>query len=217
MLPYVAVVIATACSGNRNSSADDKESEAIVEIAAEVTADDVWPDTEPVVEPTDYVSADRRTFGLRGPVKSVTTYYVSLAGDERISEVLFFDQKGFYRPEDAQMTRDENGRITEITYTYDPGGERYGYGPTGMTASVTKWDTSTSTEVYEVFDIYDNPKTSLLYGEDGPDGTPDGKNTYRYLEWDGHGNWTERMVYYEYNGDPEWNSNYSQRREIEYY
>ncbi len=142
---------------------------------------------------------DRDFEGLRGPVKSVkTTQYFAFTENgssvtphgESTSYTTAFDREGYYTGVESDgVTRDDADRIVRR-------------GEVDTWAVFYAWKGGRVERAYNPYSDFDGAfSTAYTYDADGrlasertTGSMEDNTITYRYLEFDDHGNWTRRIV-----------------------
>lgn len=198
---------------------------------------------------TDFASPDLQMHGLKGQVKQVsTTEYESDKNGkqdfERNKTLLTFDPQGHWTGnENAQfktgnITRDKDGRISKLTYSYLINKEEdygyqydytYKYDAAGRLKAMGEEYVGELSGGFEYLFTYDDAGEVISYTQDGGgDGVEvESAYTITVLDRDDHGNWTRRLQKevctteeYDNDGQPD-KSTYTeyvlQVRKIEYY
>lgn len=198
---------------------------------------------------TDFASPDLQMHGLKGQVKQVsTTEYESDKNGkqdfERNKTLLTFDPQGHWTGnENAQfktgnITRDKDGRISKLTYSYlinkeeDYGYEydyTYKYDAAGRLTTMGEEYVGELSGSFEYLFTYDDAGEVISYTQDGGGDGVDVESAYTItvLDRDDKGNWTRRLKKevctteeYDADGQPD-KSTYTeyvlQVRKIEYY
>lgn len=198
---------------------------------------------------TDFASPDLQMHGLKGQVKQVsTTEYESDKNGkqdfERNKTLLTFDPQGHWTGnENAQfktgnITRDKDGRISKLTYSYLINKEEdygyqydytYKYDAAGRLKAMGEEYVGELSGGFEYLFTYDDAGEVISYTQDGGGDGVEVESTYTItvLDRDGHGNWTRRLQKevctteeYDSDGQPD-KSTYTeyvlQVRKIEYY
>ena len=164
---------------------------------------------------TDFASPDLQMHGLKGQVKQVsTTEYESDKNGkqdfERNKTLLTFDPQGYWtgnekaRFKTGNITRDKDGRISKLTYSYlinkeeDYGYEydyTYKYDAAGRLTTMGEEYVGELSGGFEYLFTYDQAGELISYTQKGGGDGVDVESAYTItvLERDDHGNWTRRL------------------------
>ncbi len=137
-----------------------------------------------------YQTNDCDLHELRFNVKSAKVYE-----DGYLTNTFEYDENGKLIDESADIKRDDQGRITSITWSHEEAGQwgnEYTYSEDGKLDSELYY--SEYTDYTRSFYYNENGRVSSTYLTCESSGNESGK--HEYLKFDEHGNWTHKRITY---------------------